>query len=355
VLAGKSFLPFLIITYLLTGSDIQSYWLRSVDQHAPEMVTKVLVGNKSDLNERRAVCRRRGEELADELGIPFFEVSAKNNLELGKVFHAMTLLIIKKLMKVVEPGHSQSGDVADTNVDSKSYYMRNRPGPLAPLPNQFNQALVDQNSNSMTQNPKIDGQYSYRKLDSDTWEIRLLYLDGSSSKDDPLTCFVEYISLINPGTYTALSYYWGDPNITSSMRLNGYEVKITKNLESALRSVRENRSTKGGILRLWVDALCINQRDKAEQSNQVRNMRQIYSKAKEVLCWVGGQNVPLLQVEGLEYLLKNQIQVQDYGAQLPSEEVELNRFDDNTSKVEREKFWTENGWTLLNEFFGQPY
>jgi hypothetical protein len=65
--------------------------------------------------------------------------------------------------------------------------------------------------------------------------------------------------------------------------------------------------------------------------------------------------VPLLQVEGLEYLLKNQIQVQDYGAQLPSEEVELNRFDDNTSKVEREKFWTENGWTLLNEFFGQPY
>jgi hypothetical protein len=84
-------------------------------------------------------------------------------------------------------------------------------------------------------------------------------------------------------------------------------------------------------------------------------MRQIYSKAKEVLCWVGGQEVPSLQAEGLEYVLKNQIQVQDLGAKISSEEVELNNFGDTTGKVEKEKFWTENGWTLLNEFFGQPY
>ena len=206
VRAGKSFLPYPTITSLLMSSDIQSHWLRSVDQHAPGRVTKILIGNKSDLNEKRVVSRRGGEKLADELGIPFFEVSAKNNLELGKAFHTMTLLIIKKLMKIAELDHSQSGGVADANVDSRLHYMRNLPGLLAPLRNQFNRALVDRNDNTMTQNSKTDGQYPYRKLDSDTSEIRLLYLDGSSSKDDPLTCFVEYISLIDPGTYTALSY-----------------------------------------------------------------------------------------------------------------------------------------------------
>jgi hypothetical protein len=291
-------------------SDIQSYWSQSVNQHAPEKATKILVGNKSDLIERRAVSMKRGEELADKLGIPFFEVSAKNNLELGKAFHTMTLLITKTLINGDEPGNSKSSVVVDPKANSKSPYLRNLAGLFARSRDQSNRASSDYPSTAITPRQKTTGQYPYRKLDSDAWEMRLLYLDGSNSKDDLLTCFIEYISLIDPGVYTALSYCWGDPHITSTMHIDGYKVKITENLESALQGVRENRSAKGGILRLWVDALCINQGDKEERSNQVRNMRQIYSKAKEVLCWVGGQEVPPLQVDGLEYLLKNQIEVQ---------------------------------------------
>lgn len=63
------------------------------------------------------------------------------------------------------------------------------------------------------------------------------------------------------------------------------------NLYAALRAVRtlRGRATKvasGGYVRLWVDALCINQSDNEERSHQVRQMRQIYSRSKEVLCWV---------------------------------------------------------------------
>ncbi|RSL45980.1 hypothetical protein CEP54_014050 [Fusarium duplospermum] len=40
-------------------------------------------------------------------------------------------------------------------------------------------------------------------------------------------------------------------------------------------------------MKLWVDAICINQEDKAEKSHQVPFMKNIYSKANIVFCWLG--------------------------------------------------------------------
>ncbi|PMD54811.1 rab GTPase SrgA [Hyaloscypha bicolor E] len=135
---------FLVYDVASEGSfnDIQSYWSQSVNQHAPEKATKILVGNKSDLIERRVVSTKRGEELADKLGIPFFEVSAKNNLELGKAFHTMTLLITKTLMNDNEPGDSQSGVVVDPKANSKSPYLRNLAGLFARSRDQSNRASM---------------------------------------------------------------------------------------------------------------------------------------------------------------------------------------------------------------------
>ena len=41
---------------------------------------------------------------------------------------------------------------------------------------------------------------------------------------------------------------------------------------------------------LWIDALCINQSDLQERSQQVRFMKLIYEKAKTVYTWLGGQD-----------------------------------------------------------------
>ena len=41
------------------------------------------------------------------------------------------------------------------------------------------------------------------------------------------------------------------------------------------------------IVRLWVDALCINQSDLEERAQQVLRMREIYAKAKYTLVWLG--------------------------------------------------------------------
>jgi Ras-related protein Rab-8A len=42
-------------------------------------VNKVLIGNKSDWTDKRAVSEEDGRQLAEELGIKFIETSAKIN------------------------------------------------------------------------------------------------------------------------------------------------------------------------------------------------------------------------------------------------------------------------------------
>ncbi|KFM27068.1 Ras-related protein RAB1BV [Auxenochlorella protothecoides] len=64
-------------------------WMRNIEAHASEHVVKALVGNKSDMDEsRRAVPYSRGQALADEYKLPFFETSAKSNANVDEVFQA---------------------------------------------------------------------------------------------------------------------------------------------------------------------------------------------------------------------------------------------------------------------------
>jgi hypothetical protein len=58
---------------------------------------------------------------------------------------------------------------------------------------------------------------------------------------------------------------------------------VTKNCELALRYLRKENSNRV----LWVDAICINQKDNNERGHQVGMMRNVYSKATEVLVWLG--------------------------------------------------------------------
>nr|GMD83706.1 Ras-related protein RABE1c [Ipomoea batatas] len=49
-------------------------WIRNIEQHASDNVNKILVGNKADMDEsKRAVPTSKGQALADEYGIKFFE------------------------------------------------------------------------------------------------------------------------------------------------------------------------------------------------------------------------------------------------------------------------------------------
>ncbi|SPO28034.1 probable SEC4-like Rab/GTPase [Ustilago trichophora] len=61
-------------------------WHANIEQHASEGVSKILIGNKSDWEEKRAVTNEQAQELAQELGIPYIETSAKSNSNVEEAF-----------------------------------------------------------------------------------------------------------------------------------------------------------------------------------------------------------------------------------------------------------------------------
>lgn len=58
---------------------------------------------------------------------------------------------------------------------------------------------------------------------------------------------------------------------------------LCKNLAGVLRHLRNEKTART----LWVDAICINQSDMAEQEAQVLRMTDIYSCASRVVVWLG--------------------------------------------------------------------
>lgn len=62
-------------------------WPTTAPAHHPLITLQVLVGNKSDMDEsKRAVAYSRGQALADEFKMQFFETSAKSNTNVEEVF-----------------------------------------------------------------------------------------------------------------------------------------------------------------------------------------------------------------------------------------------------------------------------
>jgi GTPase SAR1 family protein len=89
-------------------SDIRT-WFSNVEQHATEGVNKILIGNKCDWEEKRIVSTERGQQLADELGIPFMEVSAKNNINIDKAFYTLASDIKARIMDTAKSEQPTTG------------------------------------------------------------------------------------------------------------------------------------------------------------------------------------------------------------------------------------------------------
>lgn len=83
--------------------------------------------------------------------------------------------------------------------------------------------------------------------------------------------------------YHAVSYCWGDFSGVVEISCDDKPFFITGNLHGFLQRLR----SVGEVCVLWVDAICINQFDDVERSQQVGIMRQIYSNAARVLVWLG--------------------------------------------------------------------
>jgi hypothetical protein len=98
-----------------------------------------------------------------------------------------------------------------------------------------------------------------------------------------ICCSFSVVSVKDSPPYTALSYTWGDASQTKAIEVDEQQTTITSNLEQALQVLRDPIEP----VTIWVDALCINQNDNDEKSDQVNLMRSIYENAASVGVWVG--------------------------------------------------------------------
>ena len=116
--------------------------------------------------------------------------------------------------------------------------------------------------------------------------IRLLRLEKEAeSGDDVIRCSLEHHPLDGDVQFFALSYVWGQNQGLPSSQIvcDGQACIVGHNLFQALEHLR----IKWGQVAIWIDALCINQGDTEEKTEQVRMMRDIYDRASLVIVWLG--------------------------------------------------------------------
>lgn len=102
----------IIIVYDVT--DQESFnnvrtWLYEIDRYASESVNKLLVGNKVDLVEKRAVETDTAKQFADSLEIPFLETSAKNSHNVEQAFLCMAAQIKSRVAATQSMSDSTGG------------------------------------------------------------------------------------------------------------------------------------------------------------------------------------------------------------------------------------------------------
>ncbi|KAN0120325.1 Heterokaryon incompatibility protein (HET) domain containing protein [Hyaloscypha variabilis] len=192
---------------------------------------------------------------------------------------------------------------------------------------------LDPESVSLTGHPIQDTdlnqfKFVYKPLPTNS-SIRLLHLQSGVGDGAVIRLSMRTVDLDENPQYDALSYTWSRPISvfqTKEERDNledrqlpvicdGQIVNIGRNLHDFLgawqrmfqaasddNDDRTVSARKAGLLpptELWIDAICINQRDMDEKSTQVSMMGRIFSQTQKVIIWLGPEDNftrPALQI-----------------------------------------------------------
>lgn len=131
-------------------------------------------------------------------------------------------------------------------------------------------------------------EFRHKPLPDPKTYIRLLKIVSVPTGDDvdPVHCEISAWLFNEAPEYSAVSYTWGPPPNTSTIILNGGRMEVRPNCEYVLTQTGPHV----GNGYLWIDAICIDQRDgndNLEKNAQVAQMGDVYRKAAQVLACVG--------------------------------------------------------------------
>ena len=77
-------------------------WINQIKEEVSEKVSIILVGNKIDDEEHRVVATEDGEKIAKELGLMFFECSAKSGVNIDSTFNELVKKTVENYSKVIK-------------------------------------------------------------------------------------------------------------------------------------------------------------------------------------------------------------------------------------------------------------
>ena len=134
-----------------------------------------------------------------------------------------------------------------------------------------------------TPSSSVSTQGLYTSLPPNT--IRLLRL----SQVDKLKLQGDLIlaRLAHGKKYTALSYTWGEKQGSEILVSNKGTIPLSQNLSLALKALTSGPDVSLPLL--WIDQICIDQRNEREKQQQIEMMGEIYSEATEVMVWLGAE------------------------------------------------------------------
>lgn len=135
-------------------------------------------------------------------------------------------------------------------------------------------------------------EYTYDRLTGPGKTRVIVVLPSATSRpccdDNPygIECRLEELDVDAEPTvrYEALSYCWGPPNGDAKyIACHGRRLRVTQTLYTALQRLRHADKERT----LWVDQVCINQKDTDEKGIQILLMRSIYRHSVTTLIWLG--------------------------------------------------------------------
>lgn len=186
----------------------------------------------------------------------------------------------------------------------------------------------------------------YRKLNIENREARLVFIHPSAIRSRQIVCELYHMSLNDPPPYVALSYVWGDASRTRTIMLDGEIFSITSNLHEAMLQLRQETD----VLLLWIDAICIDQSNIEERSQQVSLMREIYTNALLVTVWLGPEtNNSHLAVQLIHTWSQAMVESTDLDSTSLTDEIDFSFLS------HMEEPFPKNAWNAVLELFERPW
>jgi small GTP-binding protein len=95
------------------------YWIQNVNDNTSNNINKILIGNKSDKIDYRIVDKLKGFELAKKYSMNFIETSAKNGINVDKVFNTIIREIKQRLEKQEADEILENIQLKNENISTK--------------------------------------------------------------------------------------------------------------------------------------------------------------------------------------------------------------------------------------------